>query len=72
MRLRESHLYSILDSFSKVLVAYSGGVDSACLLHAAYQRLGERVVGIIADSPSLPRAELKAALDLSPSIGVHI
>lgn len=72
MRLRENHLYSILDSFSKVLVAYSGGVDSACLLKAAHQRLGERVVGIIADSPSLPRAELKAALDLSRSMGVQV
>ncbi len=65
-------LGEILDSFSNVLVAYSGGVDSACLLKAAHMRLGPRAMGVIADSPSLPRAELAAALKLSRAIGARL
>ena len=69
---REACLYTILDSFPKVLVAYSGGVDSACLLYAAHQRLNHRALGVIADSPSLPRAELDAALKLANLIGAQV
>ena len=65
-------LDEILDSFPRLLVAYSGGVDSACLLKAAHQRLGSRVLGMIADSPSLPRAELTDALLLAKRIGVQV
>lgn len=45
-----------------LLVAYSGGTDSAYLAYIAYQVLGPRMLATIADSPSLPRAELAAAL----------
>jgi uncharacterized protein len=45
-----------------VLVAYSGGTDSAYLAYAAHQVLGENMQAVIADSASLPRAELAAAL----------
>jgi pyridinium-3,5-biscarboxylic acid mononucleotide sulfurtransferase len=44
-----------------LLVAYSGGVDSAYLAYAAHQVLGERMLAAIADSPSLARAELADA-----------
>jgi uncharacterized protein len=50
---------AVLDS---LLVAYSGGADSAFLAFAAHQVLGTRMLAVIADSPSLPRAELAAAL----------
>ncbi len=69
---REAYLYTIIDSFPKVLIAYSGGVDSACLLYAAYQRLNDCALGIIADSPSLPRTELDAALKLAKFMGVQV
>lgn len=65
------HLDAILDSFPRVLIAYSGGVDSACLLYAARRRLGDRAQAVIADSPSLPRAELNAALDLAARMGAR-
>ena len=39
----------------KLLIAYSGGVDSAYLACAAYQALGSGMLAVIADSPSLPR-----------------
>jgi len=52
-------------------VAYSGGVDSALVLHAACQSLGCRqVVAITADSPSLARSELEDARAFTRSLGV--
>jgi uncharacterized protein len=45
-----------------VLIAYSGGVDSAYLAWAAHQSLGDRMLAIIADSPSLARTQLADAI----------
>ena len=55
-------LHSTLEQLGSVLVAYSGGTDSAFLAHAAFLALGDKMLAVIADSPSLPRAELAAAL----------
>ena len=44
------------------LVAYSGGVDSAFLAWAAHRVLGDRMLAVIADSPSLARTHLADAL----------
>jgi uncharacterized protein len=55
-------LYEGLKSLGSLLVAYSGGTDSAYLAYAAHQALGERMLAVIADSPSLPRKELADAL----------
>ncbi len=52
------------------VVAFSGGVDSAMLLHACQQVLGDRVVAVTADSPSLPRAELQEAQAFAVAHGV--
>ncbi len=53
-------------------VAFSGGVDSSVLLHAAHAALGAGAVGVIADSPSLPRRELREAVDLARSLGARL
>lgn len=45
-----------------MLVAYSGGVDSAYLAHEAHLVLGEQMLAVIADSPSLARAHLVDAI----------
>ena len=51
-----------LSSLDSLLVAYSGGTDSAFLAYEAHRALGDRMVAVIADSASLPRRELAAAL----------
>ncbi|MEW6073082.1 MAG: ATP-dependent sacrificial sulfur transferase LarE [Planctomycetota bacterium] len=61
-----------LAALDGLAVAFSGGVDSSVLLHAAQAALGERAVGIVADSPSLPRSELAAARALAARIGVRL
>ena len=63
--LRES-----LRAADSLLVAYSGGTDSAFLAYIANQVLGERLIAIIADSPSLPRKELAAALEFAAAHGI--
>lgn len=55
-------LDSLLHSMGKPLIAYSGGVDSAFLAYAALQALGDGMLALIADSPSLARYQLSDAL----------
>ena len=65
-------LTNIFLSHAPMLIAYSGGVDSTLLLAAAHQTLGDRCTGMIADSPSLPRAALRAALRVAKDLGVRV
>ena len=59
---KSAALRTTLEELGSVLVAYSGGTDSAYLAYAAHKALGETMLAVIADSPSLARAELAAAL----------
>lgn len=67
-------LHEIITSLDSLLVAYSGGTDSAFLAYTAHEMLGNRMLAVIADSPSLPRQELAAALAFASDhkIPVHI
>jgi len=51
-----------LAKLGRLLVAYSGGVDSAYLAWAANQVLGDKMLAVIADSPSLARTQLQDAV----------
>jgi uncharacterized protein len=62
---KSAKLKEILRPWSSALIAYSGGVDSAFLLWTAHEVLGNRVTGILGDSPSLPRSEYQVALNFA-------
>lgn len=59
---KQAALQEKLASVDSLMVAYSGGTDSAYLAFTAHEVLGQRMLAVIADSASLPRAELAAAL----------
>jgi uncharacterized protein len=65
-------LHAALASLESLLVAYSGGTDSAYLAYAAHEVLGDHMLAVIADSPSLPRRELAAALDFASGHAIPI
>ncbi len=51
------------------VVAFSGGVDSSFLLHAAKEAMGERVLAVTATSPTYPRSEREEASRLAALVG---
>ena len=59
---KREFLEARLRSLGRTLIAYSGGVDSAFLADAARQVLGDNMLALIADSPSLPRFQLQDAI----------
>ena len=67
---KEDRLRRILRRMGRVLVAFSGGVDSAFLLKVASEELGENVLAVIARSETYPEREVRAAARLARELGV--
>lgn len=67
------YLEEIIRSYQRVLVAFSGGCDSALVLKAARDVLGkENVLAVIAKSPSLPESELQEARETAREIDAEL
>jgi pyridinium-3,5-biscarboxylic acid mononucleotide sulfurtransferase len=61
LREKQNRLFELLRDMDAVMVAYSGGADSAYLAWAARQVLGDRALAVTADSPSIPASHKRDA-----------
>jgi len=66
---KQEKLFSILRGLKRVIVAYSGGTDSAFLAWAAGKVLGENAIAITADSPSIPESHKRDAVEYAKQCG---
>ena len=70
LTVKSAALQETIRSLGSLLVAYSGGTDSAYLAYTAHRVLSERMLAVIADSASLPRKELADALAFTAQHGI--
>ena len=61
LKAKQEKLFSILKPMRRIIVAYSGGADSAYLAWAAHRVLGENAVAVTADSASIPDSHKRDA-----------
>jgi uncharacterized protein len=71
LREKEQKLFQILEGMKRVIVAYSGGTDSAYLAWAANRVLGENAAIITADSDSIPESHKRDAIEFARQFGLR-
>jgi uncharacterized protein len=69
LEAKQMSLFANLRSLGRVIVAYSGGTDSAYLAWAAHQVLGDACIAITADSPSIPESHKRDAEQFARECG---
>jgi pyridinium-3,5-biscarboxylic acid mononucleotide sulfurtransferase len=69
---KASQLQAHLKTLGRILVAYSGGIDSAYLAWAAHNELQGNMLAVTADSPSLARTQLADALQFAQEQGIPV
>lgn len=65
-----NNLKTLLQSYEKVAVAFSSGVDSTLLLYVAREVCGDNVIAVTASSKSFPDRELTEAKEYTSSLGI--
>ena len=68
---KRDRLLAVLRGFDRVVVAFSGGIDSTVVAKAAHLALGDRAVAVTADSASVPRREIAEAKQLAAQVGIR-
>jgi uncharacterized protein len=68
---KEQALRDTIASLESVVVAYSGGVDSAYLAWIANDTLGANALAVTADSPSYPERHRRMAIDIAATFGLR-
>src|ERR1700684_3502048 len=71
MNTKQQKLIDLLRGMGRVIVAYSGGTDSAYLAWAAHQALGDNAIAITADSASIPESHKRDAEAFARRFGIH-
>jgi len=66
---KRQNLISILKGMESILIAYSGGADSTFLVVMAHKVLGNKVLAVTANSPSLAPSELQEAISIASEFG---
>jgi len=64
-------LVNWFESKNKVMIALSGGVDSALVAYAAFQKLGNSAIAVTADYKTLSEEELHSAKQICKEIGIR-
>ncbi len=66
-----TRLEQVLRGLGRVLIGYSGGVDSALLVVAAHRVLGDDAIAVTADSESYAEGELELAAEIAGRFGIR-
>lgn len=69
MNEKYEKLTGLIKELGRVIIAYSGGIDSTFLLAAATESLGSNAMGVIIDFPGMPRHEINEAVKMALTLG---